>query len=430
MLITTTVSFLAFGKLRASQLRRGLVRSSDRQSRPSTTRVAKAALAVLALATGNGIAWNLLFLQAQPTVFVDLDYYRAALVTVVAQQPLYPSLPYPPVAVLVIAWLGVLPVLLGNQVWTALTLLGCIVLAMVVAKRSLQAEADQGTQLLDYALPGALLAFLLLGSTPMLSQIANGQVTLLIITLAFLDVAQVLPRKAQGMLVGIAAAIKLTPLIFIPYYLVTGQRRQAAVATASFSLVTALGFALFPSDSLFFWAHLGKNDQFGDPARTDNLSIHAALARWLPAVDQMPLAWIILGLVVAGFALLRARRHFRDGDVMASALTIGASSVVLAPITWPHYDVWVVLAGLWLMLAPDRRSKLLGLGVYLVFSLPFAALVLPAAEVSLLARAVLELGVLVPVLIGLFGLPRRPRATPHTSPSAPVGQPDAAATAA
>lgn len=174
-----------------------------------------------------------------------------------------------------------LPVVLGNQLWTALTSIAALGLAAVLGRRSSQARGLKPRGW-DFVGSASITALLLISSGPMSSQLANGQVTLFVITLTFLDVARVVPRKAQGVFVGIAGAIKLTPLIFIAYYLVTGQRRQAAVATASFGATTTLGFAIFPIDSLVFWAHLSKNDQFGDPLWPDNLSIHAAVARLIP----------------------------------------------------------------------------------------------------------------------------------------------------
>jgi len=393
---------------------------TDQPTRPSAT-LTLTVVALAGLAIGLGVAWDLMFFGPTPLVFIDLDYYRAALATVASHQPLYAALPYPPIAVLAIAGLGGLPVDVGNQLWTAATMVGCVALPMVIAKRSLQAKGEARPRTVEYLVPGAMLALMLLCSSPMISQLTNGQLTLLIIALTFADVARVMPRKAEGVLVGLAGAIKLTPLIFVPYYLVTGQRRQAATATASFAGFTLLGFALFPSDSVFFWTHLGKNDQFGDPTRVDNLSIQATLARWLPAVNDLPLAWVIIGLAVAVFALLRARRHFRRGEWMESVLTVGAASVVIAPIAWPHYLVWVVLAALWLVLRPDRRGKLVGLGIYLVYSLPYLLLAFPAAKAGdRVGMAVIEVAVVVPVLIGLFGLPRRSAAVTPVPASSPT----------
>ena len=370
--------------------------------------------------------WLQLFGSAnQPFDFTDLDYYRAALRVVVAQHPLYAALPYPPVAVLVIAWLGGLSTILGNQLWTAMSMLLALALSLVLVKRSMQARTpDAPLNPWELVIRFSVVGVLLLASMPMTSQLTNGQVTLVIIALTFFDVAQVLPKRFQGVLVGIAGAIKLTPLIFVPYYLVTGQRRQAAVATGSFAATTALGFAMFPSDSLFFWAHLGKSDQFGDPARPDNLSIHSMLVRWLPDIGQSTASWALLGLIVAGLALWRARRHFQRGEVMASMLTVGASAVVLAPIAWPHYHVWVMLAGLWLLMSKRSLSLILGAGIVGAYSMQYTMVVFTAIDAgNRLFLPGVDLLVVIPILIGVFGLP-------GAQPKAPVADPAAAEPAA
>lgn len=354
------------------------------------------------------VFWLIFFGSATPYTFTDLDYYRAAVKVVVAQQPLYAALPYPPVAVLTIAWLGGFSVLQGNQLWLAMSLVLMLSLVVVLAKRSMQTGVPpERLNRWELAVRASVAGILLLFSTPMDSQLANGQVTLLIISLAFLDLARVLPERFQGVLVGLAGAIKLTPMIFVPYYLVTGQRRQAAVATASFAAATGVGFLMFPADSLFFWSHLGKSDQFGDPTRIDNLSIHSLLARWVPAIGNSAIVYGLLALVLAGFALWRARQHYQRGEWLSSALVVGAASVVMAPIGWPHYQVWVMLAGLWMLLAKRWLSVLLGLALFVAYSVQLTTLVREGAKSgNPLADVAVELLVIIPILIGVFGLPR------------------------
>ncbi len=369
-------------------------------------------VSVLLLGYIVAVFWLIFFGSATPYTFTDLDYYRSAVKVVVAQQPLYAALPYPPVAVLTIAWLGGFSVLQGNQLWTAMSLILVLSLAVVLAKRSMQTGGPpERLNRWELAVRTSVTGILLLISMPMDSQLANGQVTLLIISLAFLDVARVLPERFQGVLVGLAGAIKLTPMIFVPYYLVTGQRRQAAVATASFAAATGVGFLMFPADSLFFWSHLGKSDQFGDPTRIDNLSIHSMLVRWVPAIGNSAIVYGLLGLALAGFALWRARQHYQRGEWLSSALVVGAASVVMAPIAWPHYHVWVVLAGLWLLLAKRRLSMWLGLALFFAYSLQFTTLVRQGAKYgNPVADVAVELLVIIPILIGVFGLPQ---ATEH-----------------
>lgn len=363
-------------------------------------------VAIAAAATLVGaLAWTwagLFILPTPPLDFVDLDYYRAALRVVVSGQPLFAALPYPPIAVLVIAPLGGVSVAVGNQLWTVASLIMAALLGFTLAARALQSRSGAAKlRLLEVLTSGSLVTILLLFSLPMASQLACGQVSLIVITLSFLDVAKVLPRKLQGIGVGIAGAIKLFPLIFIPYYLVTGQRRQAGVAAITFGVMTAIGFAIFPGDSWYFWSHLGKNDQFGDPTRTDNLSIHSMLIRWIPLVGNSAWGWVVVGALVAAVALWRARVQYLRGDQMAAALTVGAAAAVMPPIAWPHYQTWVILALLWLIRSEKRWLQLFG-GVgylaYLMIYLSSVSSTLPMQAVDLL--------VLIPVLIGIFGLSR------------------------
>lgn len=347
--------------------------------------------------------WSWAFGPHPHPLFVDLDYYRAATATAVAGRPLYAALPYPPIALLVIAPLGGLPVVVGNEVWSALSIVVGLLLAYLITQRGLGARGV----LIDYRVLGkfGVVATAMFFSWPFQSQLQDGQVTLLIVALALVDLAGLMPRRWQGALVGLGGAIKLLPLIFIPYYIVTGQRRQAATATGSFTVATLIGLALFPADSVVFWSHVGKNDQFGDPSRADNLSIHATIYRVAPSLGPVSAIWLSLALVVAVAALLRAKEHHRRGERLAGALTVGAASTVLSPISWPHYHVWLTLAAIWLVLAATHwRQRLIGIGLYTVYSLPVLIAFSAVQADKMLASA----QTLVCVLIGVLGLPHVP----------------------
>jgi alpha-1,2-mannosyltransferase len=257
-----------------------------------------------------------------------------------------------------------------------------------------------------------LVGTLLLLSEPVYDNLLNGQLSLLVLTLAFLDAAGVLPRKWQGTLVGLAAAFKLTPLIFFPYYLITRQWRQAGVATASFAAATGLGFALFPNDSLYFWTHTDSSGRLGTD-RMLNLSVLGSLSRWMADPAQAKLVWYGLALVLGLAALWRAWRHFRRGEQVEAALVVGCASVAISPISWPHYQIWLVLAGVWLLISGSRRTVRLGALIYVlycpIFALPIAHAIvgLDDQPQAVIPRVLWELLVLVPVLICVLGLPRR-----------------------
>ena len=103
---------------------------------------------------------------------------------------------------------------------------------------------------------------LALATEPVQQTLGLGQVNLLLMLLVIADLltggAQVPGARTRwwhGLGIGIAAGVKLTPLIFIPYLLLIRKYRQAATATATFAASVALGYAILPRDSRTYWAH-------------------------------------------------------------------------------------------------------------------------------------------------------------------------------
>ena len=104
---------------------------------------------------------------------------------------------------------------------------------------------------------------------------------------------------------GLAGAIKLTPLVFLPYYLLTRQWRQAAVCGGSFVAATGLAFAVLPSASVAYWTE--KLWQTGRVGRTDstvNKSLLGTLTRQLPDGVPVNLVWLAVAAAVAVLGLL------------------------------------------------------------------------------------------------------------------------------
>ena len=62
-------------------------------------------------------------------------------------------------------------------------------------------------------------------------------------------------RWWHGIAIGVAAGVKLTPLIFIPYLLLIGRIRQAATAAGTFVATVLVGYAVLPRDSGTYWWH-------------------------------------------------------------------------------------------------------------------------------------------------------------------------------
>ena len=83
---------------------------------------------------------------------------------------------------------------------------------------------------------------------PVIRTLYLGQVNLVLMALIIWDLSQPDTRRSgasrwwKGAGVGVAAGIKLVPLIFIPYLLLTRRFRAAAVACAAFAATVAAGF--------------------------------------------------------------------------------------------------------------------------------------------------------------------------------------------
>ena len=80
-----------------------------------------------------------------------------------------------------------------------------------------------------------------------------GQINLVLLALVVGDLALPDRIKGKGIGIGLAAGIKLTPLIFIPYLLFTRRVKAAAVSALTFAVTVGFGFALLPHASAVYW---------------------------------------------------------------------------------------------------------------------------------------------------------------------------------
>ncbi|MGV8909355.1 MAG: glycosyltransferase 87 family protein [Propionicimonas sp.] len=307
----------------------------------------------------------------------DLDIYRGAVGTALSGGDLYAytythptvhglGFTYPPFAALVLVPFALLGSAPAKVIWTALTFVvtvGAIFLLVRASGRGVVAEAPARAPKVAWV---AGLAIPVMLSYPFLHNLIVGQVSLFVIALALFD--HVLPRRWQGALVGIAAAIKLTPLVFLPYFLVTKQWRQAAVCVGAFAGASALAWLVLPGASLAYWTDkLWQTGRVGRTGSTVNKSLLGLLARQLPDGVPTTLVWLGVAAAVAALAYWQAARHLAAGSPLAAALAVGALSVAVSPISWPHHQLWLVFAACWYLLLGGRTATLLGVGLFVIF---------------------------------------------------------------
>jgi alpha-1,2-mannosyltransferase len=135
-----------------------------------------------------------------------------------------------------------------------------------------------------------------------------GQVELLLMVLVVWDLRQPSRRWWQGAGIGLAAGIKLVPLIFIPYLVLTGRFRQATVAVTALAVTVAAGWALLPGASAAWWLgpdflRAGRTGFVGFLA---NQSLRGVITRLAGNVNAATPAWLaisaatlVLGLTAA-----------------------------------------------------------------------------------------------------------------------------------
>jgi hypothetical protein len=224
--------------------------------------------------------------------------------------------------------------------WTFGTLLLVVALGLVAA-RALPHPVSRRTSLL--AAPVAVSLLML--SLPVRNALYLGQTSMIPVLLVLLGCFAVRGERACGVLIGLAAALQPTVLIFTPLLWFTGRRRATASSATTFAALTALAWAAMPRDSNTYWVHhlagvgLGK-----DADDLANQSLHGALLRFGLTGPLEIALFLVLGAAVAVVGLRRAVRYARDGQLLLAVAMTGCVAVAVSPTTWQHQLLWVLLA--------------------------------------------------------------------------------------
>src|SRR5579875_3547784 len=192
----------------------------------------------------------------------------------------------------------------------------------VAAWLTLGAMGRRGAARLAAALAVAALA---LWTEPVVKGLFLGQIEPVLLLLVVWDLTRGDRRAWKGIGVGIAAGIKLVPLLFIPYLLVAGKTRQALTAAAAFAGTIAVGFAVLPGPSASYWL----TGYFIRPGRTGG-------------VDSLVNQSLLVAIAVALAGLAGGAAFARSGRPVHGWVLVGITSVLVSPISWDHHWVWIV----------------------------------------------------------------------------------------
>ncbi|SDY72238.1 alpha-1,2-mannosyltransferase [Amycolatopsis xylanica] len=289
---------------------------------------------------------------------VDSAVYRAGALTLLHGDPLYDAntlipepwwalLPftYPPSAAAFFIPLAFFPT---QVAWGLLTAVSLAALALVIriAIGALPRPAEDGPRW--WASPArSTLAFFLVffALEPVWRTIFLGQINIILMALIMLDILVIGARGSRwgGVLVGIAAAIKLTPLVFIGHLFVTGRRMDAVRAFATFIVIQGAMFLINAHDAARYWTvTLPDTGRIGPVHWAGNQSLNALLNRASDLAPWASKAAMGIGIVLAIPALWLMLKFHKKGQALAALLVTAFWILLISPVSWSHHWVWVV----------------------------------------------------------------------------------------
>jgi alpha-1,2-mannosyltransferase len=321
---------------------------------PAVRKVRPAFIAQAGL-VGSALAIYLLVLVQGGLHHQDLDAYLAAGRAMLHGQPLYPpflhhpfpdpalrpAYIYPPVFALLIAPLGLLPDTVANVIWL---LIGQAALsaAVIMVLRRLRPTA------------GAVTAILCVTATfyPLWVDAVQGQANLLVLLLVTAGIAGIVQGKPGfGAALGVAAALKLTPLVLLFWLLLERRLKEAAWMVAAFAGVTAAAALLRYDDTVVFFRQVLPALASGT-AYYANQSLAGVVMRLFsrnpyttPWID-LTWAWLLPAAAAIMLSLYWIWR-LRGQPALARAAAFLPLLPLLSSVTWPHHLV-ILLPVFWI----------------------------------------------------------------------------------
>ncbi|MBN6034863.1 DUF2029 domain-containing protein [Amycolatopsis sp. 195334CR] len=292
---------------------------------------------------------------------LDLDVYRNGAEAFFTSGDPYGPLPptrngtwlpftYPPFAAIAFAPLVVLP---HGLVLVAITVVGVLALGAVLAL----SLAPYQPRLLAAGAAVLAVQTVALLSEPVRATLGFGQINLVLMLMVAVDLLAV--RRGRGVLLGIAAAVKLTPAAFVLVLLLEKDFKAAGRAVAAFAGCVAAAWLLSPSASVHYWTELVfAGERIGDPGYIGNQSLRGMIARfgWEPGVQS--LVWQIAVVVVLAVTALVVRRALVAGNRVLAMLACALGALLMSPVSWTHHWVWSgPVVGLLVVLAWRDRDR-------------------------------------------------------------------------
>lgn len=292
---------------------------------------------------------------------LDLRVYWAGAKAFVSGGSLYaPVLPetlnggmaftYPPFAAAIFSPMAFLPFDTVKIIQALFSLaialiLGILITRYLASRGVLRTESGRG----QFLLTAGFVAGLVLMTGPWRVTLSVGQINPVLMLLVVVDLLT--PRRGrmerfmpQGMLTGIAAAIKLTPLTFLLYFVVRRDFKSAFRMLAAFAATVSLMWLITPSYSLQYWlSALIDTNRVGALSMYENVSIRGLVARFRIDDGTSTAIWVIASIVAVGLGALAVYRQRRSNDQWPAVSATALVMLLISPVSWDHHWVWVAV---------------------------------------------------------------------------------------
>ena len=293
---------------------------------------------------------------------------------------------YPPFAALLFALLATLSIGASSLIFITTSLAGAAVVSAWLARhyfglrRWKDAFADWRFRAV--ALAGTA-AILLLG--PWRDTFDFGQINIILMGLILADFALYGKSRAgelrwpAGLLIGLAAGIKLTPLAFGLYFLVRRDFKALGWMAAGFVGSIAMSWAVLPQASLTFWTKiLPDTGRIGGPGYVDNLSVKGLLLHLgMPDSGVTSVVWLVISLALVAVAALVIKWAVAADENFVAVSATALLMLLISPVSWSHHWVWMAVAlpsmafALHRVPSPDGRMRLAGWAIVAASAVAF-----------------------------------------------------------
>jgi alpha-1,2-mannosyltransferase len=314
------------------------------------------------LLTVAALVWAAWRLLGRIPYRIDIDVYRMGGQAWLDGRPLYADgvmfhtrggldLPftYPPLAAVAFAPFALLSLDVASVAITLTTLI-LLIVATTIVLTGLDVWPETSVTgepawLRRGWLAAAVVAPAIIYLEPIRSNFDFGQINVVLMTLVLADCV---PRRTpwpRGLLLGLAIALKLTPAVFLLYFLLRRDTRALIVTATSAVLATLAGFAFTWRDSLEYWTHTVRNtDRIGTATLNTNQNIAGALARLGLGEGERFVLWVLACFGVLAVTVWAVRRVMKAGEPVLALVCVAMFGLVVSPVSWSHHWVWVLPA--------------------------------------------------------------------------------------